>query len=113
MDNENNIKVGDQIVSNHVGPDGESVDRLYGNPSQGGSIRLVQRDYSIYKGTITKKMIMVKGLDGDRFKSHVYVTADNRWFGRGGMPISKPTNLSNEPKETEETEKEEVEKSEE
>lgn len=102
-----------QIISNHVGPDGESVDRLYGNPSQGGSIRLVQRDYSIFNGSITKKMIMVKGIDGNRFKSHVYVTSDDRWFDRAGLPISKPTNLTNESKETEETEKEEVEKSEE
>ena len=60
-----------KIVSNHVGPNGESIDRIYGNPSQGGKVRLVQADYSTYKGNIKKKTILVERIDGSRFRSHV------------------------------------------
>ncbi len=102
MNTQNNNEM---IVSNHVGVDGESVDRIYGDPNS-GKYRLVQRDYTTYKGTINKKMTMVKGTDGNRFKSHVFVTQDDRWFDRGGLPITKPNNLANET-ETKETKKEE------
>lgn len=99
------------IVSNHVGVDGESVDRIYGDPNSGNQ-RLIQKDYTTYNGTISKKMIMVKGTDGNRFKSHVFVTQDDRWFNRSGLPITKPTNLENETetKETTEEEKSSIEK---
>jgi len=76
-------------VSNYI--NGEAVDRIYG----GGHLRLrlVQKDGEEYTGNITKKTIMVASvIDGHRFKSHVYVTDDNRWFDRSGLPISKPTN---------------------
>ena len=55
---------------------------------------------------------MVKGTDGNRFKSHVFVTQDDRWFDRGGLPITKPNNLANETetKETKEEEKSSIEK---
>jgi hypothetical protein len=38
----------------------------------------------------------------------VYVTDDDRWFNRSGMPINKPTNLvgQNEDKKEKEVEKE-------
>jgi|TARA_B110000305_G_scaffold21019_1_gene19330 hypothetical protein len=94
------------IVSNHVGVDGESVDRIYGDPNSGNQ-RLIQKDYTTYNGTISKKMIMVKGTDGNRFKSHVFVTQDDRWFNRSGLPITKPTNLENETETKETTEEEE------
>ena len=58
MNTQNNNEM---IVSNHVGVDGESVDRIYGDPNS-GKYRLVQRDYTTYKGTINKKMTMVNGL---------------------------------------------------
>jgi hypothetical protein len=78
-----------EIASNHVGPNGESIDRIYGSPASGGTLRLVNRDYTTYKGAITKKSITSKGIDGNNFRTHVYVTDDNRWFDRAGMPISK------------------------
>ena len=108
MNTQNNNEM---IVSNHVGVDGESVDRIYGDPNS-GKYRLVQRDYTTYKGTINKKMTMVKGTDGNRFKSHVFVTQDDRWFDRGGLHITKPNNLANETetKETKEEEKSSIEK---
>ena len=45
-----------QIVSNHMGPEGESIDRIYGSPASGGSMRLINKDYSQYKGKITKRL---------------------------------------------------------
>jgi len=91
------------IVSNHVGKNGESVDRLYGNPSQGGRIRLVQADYSEYKGNITKVGILVtSSVDKTKFRSYCYKTDDNRWFDRAGLPIDKPSQLikDNDEKDT-------------
>ena len=81
------------VVSNHVGINGTSIDRLYGSPASGGTLRLIQKDYSTYKGGISKKTLTVKGVDGNNFRSYCYVTDDNRWFDRCGMPISKPKNL--------------------
>ena len=55
-------------------------------------IRLIQKDYTTYKGSF-KKALNIKGVDGNNFRSYCYVTDDNRWFDRCGMPISKPKNL--------------------
>ena len=85
-DIKNEFKGDCRIVSNHVGPDGESIDRIYGHED---SPRLIQRDYSQYAGNINKKTILVKRSDGSRFRSHVFVTADGRYFDRGGLPITK------------------------
>jgi hypothetical protein len=82
-----------RIYSNHIGADGESVDRIYGESASGGHMTLVNRDYTEYKGNIHKRAITCKGIDGEKFRSHVYVTDDERWFDRAGQPISKPTNL--------------------
>ena len=97
-----------QVISNHMGPDGESIDRLYGSPASGGSMRLINRDYTQYKGGIHKRAITLKDIDKTKFRSHVYVTDDDRWFNRSGMPINKPTNLvgQNEDKKEKEVEKE-------
>jgi hypothetical protein len=77
------------IVSNHVGPNGESVDRLYGGFNN--KLRLVNADYTEYKGIITKVSIMVKSrVDNSRFRSYCYKTEDGRWFDRAGLPIDKP-----------------------
>ena len=64
-----------------------AFDRIYGNIYK--QLILIQKNGSEYKGRIDKKSI--KLLDGTL--GHVYVTADNRWFDKQGMPISKPTNL--------------------
>ena len=50
----------DTVVSNCVGPGGTPIDRLYGNLN--GSLRLVQKDFSVYKGSITKKTLTKKDL---------------------------------------------------
>ena len=81
------------IISNMVGPEGEAIDRIYGSPASGGSMRLINKDFTTYKGKISKKSITIKGLDGNNFRSYCYVTDDNRWFNRSGMPIEKPKNL--------------------
>ena len=85
-----------QIVSNHMGPEGESIDRIYGSPASGGSMRLINKDYSQYKGKITKRSLTKKDLNGNNFRSHCYVTDDNRWFDRAGMPIHKPNSIVEE-----------------
>lgn len=85
-----------KLVSNHMGPDGESIDRIYGSPASGGHMTLMNRDYTPYKGNIHKRAITCKGIAGEKFRSHVYVTDDNRWFDRCGLPIEKPTNLVSE-----------------
>tara|TARA_B100001057_G_scaffold501025_1_gene619783 strand:+ start:3964 stop:4236 length:273 start_codon:yes stop_codon:yes gene_type:complete len=84
------------VVSNHMGPNGESIDRLYGSPASGGTLRLIQKDYTTYKGGISRKALTVKGVDGIAFRSYCYVTDDKRWFNRSGMPIDKPKNLLSE-----------------
>ena len=79
------------IVSNHIGINGEPVDRIYGNPF--GQLRLIQADYSTYRGKIHKKQLILKGIDGNNFKSHCFVTDDGRWFDRTGIPMLKPTEV--------------------
>ena len=64
-----------------------AFDRIYGNIYK--QLNLIQKNGSTYKGRIDKKSIKLS----DNTLSYVYVTADNRWFNRQGMPISKPTNL--------------------
>lgn len=66
-------------------------DRLYGGIT--GKDSLVNKDGTVYSGKVEKKRITVKGSDGNNFCSHVYETADGRWFDRGGLPIDKPSNL--------------------
>ena len=64
-----------------------AYDRIYSNLHK--SLTLIQKNGSVYQGKIDKKSI--KLLDGTL--SYVYVTADNRWFDKQGMTITKPTNL--------------------
>ena len=70
------------IVSNMR--NGEPIDRIYG----GGALRLrlIQKDGTEYQGTITKKTIIVDGING-KFKSHIYITDDKRTFDRSGLPV--------------------------
>ena len=77
------------------------IDRIYGT---GPTQRLIQKDATIYQGTITKRRITVKRLTrAGSFNSHVWETADGRWFDRGGMPIEKPEQLINDKEESTET----------
>lgn len=77
------------------------IDRIYGT---GPTQRLIQKDASIYQGTLTKRRITVKRLSKEgSFNSHVWETADGRWFDRGGMPIEKPEQLVNDKEESTET----------
>ena len=80
------------LVSNHIGPNGEPVDRLYGDPF--GNLRLMQADYSKYQGKITKKQLIKTDINGNNFRSYCYVTEDGRWFDRGGIPMLKPVDLT-------------------
>ena len=67
------------------------IDRIYGTDN---TRRLIQKDGTVYGGTLTKRRITVKRLNGEgSFNSHVWETADGRWFDRGGMPIDKPEQL--------------------
>jgi hypothetical protein len=84
----------DVVVSNCLGEEATPIDRLYGDLH--GKYFVVQKDFTHYKGKIHKKGTLVKGLDGNRFRSHCFVTDDNRWFDRCGMPIAKPSNLVND-----------------
>ena len=64
-----------------------AYDRIYGNIYK--QLKLIQKNGTEYTGKIEKKSIKLK----DGTLSYVRVTADNRWFDKGGMPIDKPTNL--------------------
>ena len=88
------------MITNEVHPipvsnkdsDGNYIDRIYGGLND--SCRLVQQDGSTYQGAIKKKTIILKSItDGSRYKSHCYVTDDNRWFDRSGMPTLPPENI--------------------
>ena len=77
------------------------IDRIYGSDN---TRRLIQKDGTVYDGTLTKRRITIKRLSGEgNFTSHVWETGDGRWFDRGGMPIEKPEQLIND-KEEESTE---------
>jgi hypothetical protein len=94
------------LISNIYGEDEHGnpifIDRMYGaGPTQ----RLIQKDGTIYQGTITKRRITVKRLTGEgSFNSYVWQTADGRWFDRSGMPIDKPAQLDDTKNEEESTE---------
>ena len=73
------------------------IDRIYGT---GPTLRLINKDRSVYQGTLTKRRIVCEFTNGERFNSHVWETGDGRWFDRGGMPIEKPTQLINDKEES-------------
>lgn len=83
------------LISNIRGEDeyGQPIfiDRIYGSDN---TRRLIQKDGTVYDGTLTKRKITIKRLSGEgNFISHVWETGDGRWFDRGGMPIDKPEQL--------------------
>ena len=64
----------DVIISNIYGEDEEGnpifIDRIYGSDN---TRRLIQKDGSIYQGTLTKRRIMVQRLTKEgSFASHVW-----------------------------------------
>ena len=94
------------LISNIRGEDEHGnpifIDRIYGT---GPTQRLIQKDATIYQGTITKRRITVKRLTREgSFNSYVWQTADGRWFDRSGMPIDKPAQLDDTKNEEESTE---------
>lgn len=76
------------IVSNLVGENGNSVDRIYG--SIFGKLTLINSDMSIYKGKIFKKTVIKQDIYGNNFKAPAFLTEDGRWFDRAGLPTSTP-----------------------
>ena len=89
------------VVSNHIGLNGEPVDRIYGNPF--GQLRLIQADYTEYKGNIKKKQLIKQGIDGNNFKSYCFVTDDGRWFDRGGISMLPPDDVVEDEEDGRET----------
>jgi hypothetical protein len=84
-------------ISNIQGYDEEGepifIDRIYGGGACGkNAFRLVQKDGTTYEGKLHKRQTRVKFSENE-FLSHVFVTDDERWFDRAGMPIHKPKNL--------------------
>jgi hypothetical protein len=91
------------IVSNNIGPNGEPADRIYGGTND--RVRLIQADYTEYKGNIKKKRVFKESSLGNyKITTHIYVTDDERYFDNGGMPILKPTDIEEESDETTDTE---------
>jgi hypothetical protein len=84
-----------RILSN-CPEEGKWIDRIYGMPGASTEVELINKDSTKYKGKIHRRRITEQGLDGSNFFSHVYETADGRWFDRTGFPISKPKTLSKE-----------------
>ena len=84
--------------------DGEEyimIDRVYGSLYE--SI-LRQKDGTEYKGKLYNKrrLIASKNTTGEKvsFYSSCTVTADNRWFDNGGLPIEAPAKLEPEKQKT-------------
>ena len=86
----------------HKDEDGEEyiwIDRVYGSIFKGGTT-MRQADGTEYTGKLYSKRRLIerKNMHGEmtRFYSRCTVTADDRWFDNGGLPIEKPTKLEPE-----------------
>jgi hypothetical protein len=79
----------ESIASNNVGPKGESIDRIYKKGTM-DEYELVNADYSIYRGRIFKKTILVESMHGGNFKASAFRTEDGRWFDGTGLPMKDP-----------------------
>ena len=103
----------------HKDEDGEEyiwIDRVYGSIFKGGQT-MRQADGTEYKGKLYSKrrLIESKNMHGEmtRFYSRCTVTADDRWFDNGGLPIEKPSKLEPEKvKSAEEIEEEQQQQAE-
>jgi hypothetical protein len=73
------------------------IDRVYGSLYESN---LRQKDGTEYNGKLYNKrrLITSKDTTGEKisFYSRCTVTADNRWFDNGGLPIEAPTKLEPE-----------------
>ena len=73
------------------------IDRVYGSLYESN---LRQKDGTEYNGKLYNKrrLITSKDTTGEKisFYSRCTVTADNRWFDNGGLPIEAPTKLETE-----------------
>jgi hypothetical protein len=67
------------------------ADRIYGLGND--RVQLINQNGSTYKGKIDRRRITEQSIDGSNFYSHVFETADGRWFDRAGLPCAKPKNL--------------------
>jgi len=73
------------------------IDRIYGGLSMQ---RLIQADGSEYQGKIYDKRKVIKKEDGTNFYTRCHMTADGRWFDGSGMPMTPPTEVEKDDKET-------------
>ena len=84
-------------VKRHKDQDGDEyiwIDRVYGSIFKNGQ-RLLQANGTYYEGKLhTKRRLVKRG--SESFYSKCTVTADDRWFDNGGLPIEKPTKLEPE-----------------
>jgi len=80
------------VVSNLGG------DRIYSNFH--GSVYLINKNNSYYRGKINKRSVMIQPSYGEPFRSYVYETSDGRWFDRSGMPTIVPKKLEKDEPET-------------
>ena len=89
------------VVSNQYGEDEQGnpiyIDRMYGT-NLGKGHRLVQKDFTEYKGKIKTRRVR-RVTEKGNFWQYFTVTEDGRWFDNSGMPCEQPQNLEPE-KET-------------
>ena len=87
------------VFKDEEGEEYIKIDRVYGGLYHR---ELTQADGTPYKGKLIQKRRLIKDnstIGEDRsFYSRCLVTADNRWFDNGGMPIEAPTKLEPEKK---------------
>ena len=72
-------------------------DRIYGGNY---GYRLIQADGTEYQGKIHDKRKTIKKDDGTNFYTRCHMTADGRWFDGSGMPMTPPTEVEKDDKET-------------
>ena len=72
-------------------------DRIYGGNY---GYRLIQADGTEYQGKIYDKRKTIKKDDGTNFYTRCHMTADGRWFDGSGMPMTPPTEVEKDDKET-------------
>lgn len=72
-------------------------DRMYGGNY---GHRLIQADGTEYRGKIYDKRKVIKKEDGTNFYTRCHMTADGRWFDGSGMPMTPPTEVEKDDKET-------------
>ena len=94
------------VISNQYGEDKDGnpiyIDRIYGGLN--GRYRLIQKDFTEYKGTLKTKRVHRKYESGEGYYQQFHVTGDDRWFDNSGMPCDEPKNAKFEKEEVQEEE---------